>query len=258
MPAVSHEERRQRHREAGQSWKTCFAEPTDQWSQRKCNIYLHTAAAILCFVTNQPGCDIPLGLWLSVQFIFLILEGCTVEMRERMASSVYWSENRTRKKWIIGTVVALKEVSEVSWQIYGATLYFSKQADGCSSENSGLMVVFVLFLILGAFKLILVLVVLGILAFVAVSDRLRRRRQKDASKDILRSLAKIKYSALSIGQNEPDEECAICFTEYGEDDIVTKLSCNEKHIYHEVCIAQWIKQGKNSCPACRAPINADI
>ena len=188
-------------------------------------------------VTDQPSCGIPLARWLSFQFFFMILESYTVEMRERMGHSVYWNENRTRKKWVIGIIVFIKEVCEVSWQIYGLTLYLSKESDGCSEENQGLVIILVLFLVLGAFKLLLIFIVLLVFFIASMSQRLRRKREKNASKDILRSLGRIKYSALSIGQNETDEECAICFCEYTEEDIVTKLSCNDKHIYHEDCIS---------------------
>jgi len=61
-----------------------------------------------------------------------MLEGFTVEMRERMNASIYWSENRSHKKWIVGTICTVKEVFEVSWQVYGTILYFSKDAEGCS------------------------------------------------------------------------------------------------------------------------------
>jgi len=49
-----------------------------------------------------------------------------------MNTSVYWSENRSRKKWTVGVICAVKEVLEVSWQIYGVMLYFSKESDGCN------------------------------------------------------------------------------------------------------------------------------
>jgi len=116
----------------------------------------------------------------------------------------------------------------------------------------------VCFLVLGALKLVLVIIVIIVLVWVHISQKLQRRGQRNASKDVLRSLSKIKYSALSIGQNETDEECSICFVEYTEEDIVTKLDCNEKHVFHEDCISTWIKQGKNSCPICRSTINSDI
>ena len=120
------------------------------------------------------------------------------------------------------------------------------------------MYVMVMFLFIAAFKILLFSCVLCFLCVAFGARHLQRHKERNASKDILRSLGRIKYSALSIGQNETDEECSICFTEYADDDVVTKLSCNEKHIFHEQCIAHWIQQGKNSCPICRAPINSEI
>jgi hypothetical protein len=53
---------------------------------------------------------------------------------------------------------------------------------------------------------------------------------------------------------EPDEECIICYDKYTPDENVTKLDCNERHMFHSKCIESWISQGHNSCPVCRAPI----
>ena len=119
--------------------------------------------------------------------------------------------------------------------------------------------VMVMFLILAAIKILVILAAILLLCYTLVMHKLQKRNERAASRNILRSLGRIKYSALSqIGQGETDEECSICFTEYGEDDIVTKLSCNDKHIFHEQCIGGWIQQGKNSCPICRAPIDDQI
>lgn len=96
------------------------------------------------------------------------------------------------------------------------------------------------FLVLAAIKIVLLVIVLFIMCCVFASRHLKRRNERSASKDILRSLTTIKYRALGFGQNETDEECSICFSEYTDDDIVTKLSCNDKHIFHESCISHWI------------------
>merc|ERR1712060_469363 len=167
-----------------------------------------------------------------------------------MRNNLWWSQgHRGLRKCLETFILTVKELAEGSWLIYGMTLYFSSESDGCSDENQGFMIVMLLFLIIGALKLILIVVVICILISIAVNSRLKRRNERNASKDILRSLAKTKYSALSsIAQGETDEECSICFMAFGEDDIVTKLDCNEKHIFHEDCISAWIRQGKNSCP----------
>ena len=214
----------------------------------------------MCIFSETPKCGIPLSMWLAVQFMFLTLESFSMEMKERMQQSLYWSSHqyRLRRKLIIGFVGAAKEISEISWQVYGMTLYFSPDSDGCSENNGGFMFVFVMFLCIAALKAILIVCVFAIIGVAFCARKLKRRQERSASRDILRSIGRIKYSALSIGQSEPDEECSICFTEFGEEDIVTKLSCNEKHIFHEQCISHWIQQGKNSCPICRAPINSEI
>lgn len=102
------------------------------------------------------------------------------------------------------------------------------------------MACLVIFLVLSALKQVLFVCVLCFICIAKIARKLKRHNERSASKEILRSLARIKYSAISIGTNESDEECSICFSDFGEDDIVTKLSCNEKHIFHEQCITMWI------------------
>jgi len=128
------------------------------WGQRKCNIGMHMMAAVICLFSETPKCGIPLGIWLGVQFVFLILESGLMELRERMQASLYWSdtENRCARKCVTTIIVAAKELSEIYWQIYGASLYFSNDSDGCSDENQALMIVFVIFLVVAALKIVLV------------------------------------------------------------------------------------------------------
>ena len=58
----------------------------------------------------------------------MIVENGTLEMRERLQSSLYWRVHRTQRKLLVAAVVGFKEVSEFAWQIYGCCLYFSKDA----------------------------------------------------------------------------------------------------------------------------------
>ena len=50
------------------------------------------------------------------------------------------------------------------------------------------------------------------------------------------------------------KQCPICLSEFGRNDYVTTLVCDEKHIFHTECIEQWIRKGQNSCPLCRCTI----
>ena len=179
-------------------------------------------------------------------------------MRERMRESLFWQANNALRRRTIFKVVGVKEAIEISWQIYGATIYFSDRAYQCKEQNGFFMIFMGIFLIIGCIKVFLLLIAVMILIYIKIRARLRRRNQQSASKSILRSLALIKYSALDLTTEVGEEECSICFCEFGNTDVVTKLDCNEKHVFHTACISDWIKTGKNSCPICRATINSNI
>ena len=74
--------------------------------------------------------------------------------------------------------------------------------------------------------------------------------------NVIRSLPLVQYQSLILG--EPEIECSICCCEYEPDDMVARLKCNERHMFHKACLTAWIKQGKNSCPICRSPIDETI
>ena len=133
--------------------------------------------------------------------IFFILEGVLIEFRERMKTNMYWNQNREKRNKVIFCIVGLKEFLETSWQIYGAIIYFSKDAENCSKENEWDMTMMSIFLFIGAIKICLLMLVLIILTYIGVRHLCKRNKEKSASKNILRSLSKIKYSALSISAN---------------------------------------------------------
>ena len=47
-------------------WNAFLDEPTPQWKQRKCNMYLSGFALLFLLTSQQRGCNIPLKLWLAV------------------------------------------------------------------------------------------------------------------------------------------------------------------------------------------------
>ena len=50
----------------------------------------------------------------------------------------------------------------------------------------------------------------------------------------------------------PNTECNICLDEYIQEDVVKYLPCN--HIFHPMCIDQWLSTSSNKCPVCRAVV----
>ena len=235
-----HALREERNSAQGQIWSTCLSEPSTQWSQRKCNLYLHIVATLLCLFSDIKKCSIPLGFWLAGVFTFVTIETLNVEMRDRMNSSLYWDTRRGAKKWILTVIGVTKELSELAWMIWGATMYFSSESDGCADENWGFMFLMLFFLIYAALKIVIIFVAIGVACFFCYRRQRQRYNERAASSDILRSLSQVKYSALSIAQSETDEMCSVCFVDFTEEDIVTKLDCNEKHIFHQYCISTWI------------------
>ena len=139
-----------------------------------------------------------------------------------MKANDYWQANRQKMKKTIVIIVGTKELFETAWQIYGATLRFSKEMEYCGDDGHYLTTLMTIILIVGAFKLLLLVIIGLILIYVGISKVLLRRKERSASKEILRTLSKIKYSALAISSNadNTDEVCSICFVEYKADDII--------------------------------------
>ncbi|KAH8114585.1 hypothetical protein DFH11DRAFT_172893 [Phellopilus nigrolimitatus] len=46
------------------------------------------------------------------------------------------------------------------------------------------------------------------------------------------------------------DRCLICLDDYKPEDDLRLLSC--KHAFHKACVDQWLKTGRNNCPACRS------
>ena len=53
-------------------------------------------------------------------------------------------------------------------------------------------------------------------------------------------------------RNPKCEECSICLMDVPENVEVARMECN--HVFHEACLLQWMKSGRemcNNCPKCR-------
>ena len=120
---------------------------------------------LLCLFADIKKCNIPLGFWLAGVFFFVIVETFLAEMRDRMNSNLYWDTRRRLKKWIVGLSGIAKEVGDMAWQIWGATMYFSSESDGCSEENWGFMFMMVFFIVYAAIKIVALCIVLSVLGY---------------------------------------------------------------------------------------------
>ena len=62
--------------------------------------------------------------------------------------------------------------------------------------------------------------------------------------------------ASALVKSKTDIFCTICYLTFAEDDKVTELECDERHIFHIQCLKPWLEKSL-SCPLCREAINAD-
>lgn len=53
-------------------------------------------------------------------------------------------------------------------------------------------------------------------------------------------------------EKDKDECCVICLEEFqlGDKRQIAQLNCNQKHIFHYECMAEWVKT-KSTCPLCK-------
>lgn len=77
----------------------------------------------------------------------------------------------------------------------------------------------------------------------AIEDKL-----KGASEELLGKLPNRKYN-----QNLNIPDCAICMGDFSEGELITPLPCHKNHIFHQICIKQWLLR-KSECPLCKVEI----
>ena len=65
----------------------------------------------------------------------------------------------------------------------------------------------------------------------------------------------LNYSILSNINDITDTNCSICLSNYKKNDKITKLTCH--HTFHYICLYNWFKLKKDSCPLCRSIYNSN-
>lgn len=149
----------------------------------------------------------------------------------------------------------------IGWQIYGNIIYWQKENKEvaiCKKEkNYAIQLTMFLMIMIGYFYFAFYGMI--ILMFIVIkARRYRARRSRDQGQQrILRSITRVKFSEELFGAMSADNECIICMTPFGADDIITKLDCPGKHFYHTTCLEHWIRQGSRLCPMCRHEIIVD-
>ncbi|CAD8186976.1 unnamed protein product [Paramecium pentaurelia] len=70
------------------------------------------------------------------------------------------------------------------------------------------------------------------------------------------NLKKLKIEMVGLDKISEDNECVICLQEFIEGEEFVRLDCHSYHVYHKICIADWLK-ARLECPKCRQPVKFD-
>jgi biopolymer transport protein ExbB/TolQ len=108
-------------------------------------------------------------------------------------------------------------------------------------KNPGFEWIMILMLLVGYIMFFVYLVV--ILLVVALYSRrfFDKRARQSQSRQILKSISRIRFSEELFGALEDENECIICMSQYTSSSLITKLDCSGNHFYHTECIEGWIK-----------------
>jgi hypothetical protein len=58
---------------------------------------------------------------------------------------------------------------------------------------------------------------------------------------------------IPLVENNERDICCVCIQPFEVKDVIKLLPCNNKHIFHKVCIEKWLNSNK-ACPTCRKEI----
>jgi hypothetical protein len=59
-----------------------------------------------------------------------------------------------------------------------------------------------------------------------------------------------KLERIEVGDIDLNNKCHICLEDFVLKDCLVKLNC--KHMFHEMCIGEWLQNRNVRCPVCRS------
>ncbi|CAD8093673.1 unnamed protein product [Paramecium sonneborni] len=97
--------------------------------------------------------------------------------------------------------------------------------------------------------ILIIVIYLIILPFVYCCNRHNLKKQNifGASQE---NIGKLKVEMVGQDKISEDNECVICLQEFIEGEQFVRLDCHSDHVYHKLCISDWLK-ARSECPKCR-------
>lgn len=106
------------------------------------------------------------------------------------------------------------------------------------------------------FAFLFIIIFSPCLLYMTIVKLTKKTRQMNV-KDSLKEETFLNYlSSQGLTRNEAlSLSCSICLYEFKENDKVSVLKCNKKHVFHLGCIRESVERFNFNCPLCRNPID---
>ena len=119
--------------------------------------------------------------------------------------------------------------------------YDDKNVKQCREQiNTGFISLMFMIILLGYFYFILYAIFLVLVSGLYIRRMTNTRERSSQASRIIQSISRVKFSEDLFGAISDENECIICMTPFGQDDMITKLDCSGNHFYHTSCIENWI------------------
>ena len=137
------------------------------------------------------------------------------------------------------------EFINLVWQIYGNFIYWTKEepkVEVClKTDNYVFILTMYLMLILGYIYAVFYLLFICLYIYIKWRRMNTTRSRRSETSRLMQNISRVKFSEQLFGAISEENECIICMTPFGPDDMITKLECPGNHFYHTSCIENWIK-----------------
>ena len=154
---------------------------------------------VIMLTIDFKTCDpTPVKRWIGVYFMVITAELFIQEMKDRMSESLYWQTNRRFRKRLTYFIAITKEIVDYIWIVYGIMIFWTgpPRPDKCTNEFYFTFWMINLFIVLGLMKLALYGFVALVFLYIAIQRCRARQNERRQSVDILRSLSRVRFSAL--------------------------------------------------------------
>jgi len=215
------------------------------------------AIVTVLIVERSSSCDKPLKAWLIVLGILhTIMLFLTIRVYVGLPRLDELPESQERRIRSIFKFYAMNRALDFFWFIWFLLGIIWTFTNSCSESAPHLvkLCVALVFIQISLFCLITFCcccTCCGLLYQIALVAE--NRAPSGASKKMIQSLKSKTFQANDVQKD--DASCAICLSEYEENELIRYLPC--KHHFHSICVDEWLQINK-SCPLCKHLIDENM